>query len=406
MVKQPNVAIIGGGAAGIFAALEIKRLMPGAEVVVLERSHAVLSKVRLSGGGRCNLTHRGEVYELVSCYPRGGAFLRPLFAHFQPRQTIEWFESRGVPLKEESDGRVFPLSNTSQTIVSCLLREMDRQGVQLETDVSISELCPAQGGVVVRETNQKERFFDALLVATGSAPEPLKWAGQLGLAIVPQVPALFGFNSPDPFVAPLSGTSAFVAAELLGKSVCSSLLLTHYGFSGPAILTLSSFLARTLCECHYEGELAIDWMPSLSFQNLYEKIGEFRTTLASCVIKHCPFEGLTEALWRALVQRAHVNESLRWSALSKSAREQVVQCLKKSRFPIRGMAKNKQEFVTAGGVSLLEVNPKTLESKKVSHLFFAGEVLDIDGLTGGYNLQAAWTTGYIAAQGIMHALED
>lgn len=396
-----KVAVVGAGASGVFAALELKRILPELDVVVLERSREILAKVRLSGGGRCNLTHAGlDLKALSLCYPRGGSFLLPLFRVFQPNDTMVWFESRGVALRTEEDGRVFPVTNSSETIIDCLLREMKALKVSLERGICITGLRCDPEGIVIEVENGLNRVFDAVILATGSMKEPLEWVKRVGIEIVPQVPSLFTFTCPDSFLLPLSGISSEVEIEMLGKKVRGPLLITHWGFSGPAVLKLSSLLARKLFECNYEAVFLIDWLPQYPFKSLYDQIDMMRQNQAAIRIKKCPFEGLCQSLWQAFLQSLGLEETRRWGEISQRHKELLLQILKKGRFHLKGMTKYKQEFVTAGGVSLQEVQAKTLEAKRVPGLFFAGEMLDIDGITGGFNLQAAWTTGFQAAHGV------
>lgn len=394
-----KVAIIGAGASGIFAALELKRLNPLIEVVVLEKSSELLSKVRLSGGGRCNCTNVGP-FDPLHVYPRGGAFLRPLLLSFGPKETVAWFQEHGVATHEEEGGRVFPLSNSSETIIACFITELSKHHITVEKGVHIVGIFKTEKGLSIREEQGKERVFDAVLVASGSAKKPLMWVAELGIDIVPQVPSLFTFNCPDSFLSSLSGLALEVEVEMLGKKVRGPLLITHWGFSGPAILKLSSLLAPTLAACEYITSFTVDWLPQRSFKEIAGEIDQLRKNNAGIKIKKSPFNEVRESLWLAFLKQLGIDEHRRWGELSSHHKEALLQLIKRGQFACKGISSYKQEFVTAGGVSLKEIDSKTLEAKKVPGLFFSGEILDIDGVTGGFNLQAAWTTGYHAAHGI------
>ena len=401
-----SIAVIGGGAAGFFGALESKRRLPHAEVVILEQSNDVLTKVRLSGGGRCNLTHACfDPKELVKRYPRGRSFLLPLFYSFQPTDTITWFQEHGVQLHTEPDGRVFPQTNSSDTVIACLVEECRKQGVRVEKGVHIQRLISADGKITIEEREGNSRCVDAVLLATGSAREPLKWLEAFSISLISQVPSLFAINCSDSFIKQLSGLSVQdVDIHLFHMHARGALLVTHFGFSGPAILTISSYLARELAECSYQASFTIDWLPRLSGEDVRCFLLERKKSYASRTLAHTPFEAIPSPLWQALLVHCGIDKGIRWAELSKREIEMLKECLKKTCFLMDGKRTNKQEFVTAGGVSLEEVYPKSLESKKIPGLFFAGEILYIDGITGGFNLQAAWTTAYIAAEGMARKL--
>jgi len=396
-----KIGIIGAGASGFFAALEIQRLLPHAKVSLIEKSNEVLAKVRLSGGGRCNVTHSCfDPKSLSLNYPRGGKFLLPLFTQFQPKDMMAWLSERGVSLTTEKDGRVFPSTNSSETIISCFLQEQRKLKIELQLHKTLQGIRKDQNVFALIDSEGQEEFFSSLLMATGSAKEPLDWIRSLGIEIVPQVPSLFAFTCPH-FLNSLSGISVpHVTLDLLGKKVSGPILLTHFGLSGPAVLKLSSLLAQKLFALSYKACLSLDWLPSLSFPLLLEKITYWKEHFPAQKLKKNLFPEFSESLWHAFLHLSHLEKEMRWTDVSSRRREELVQNLKKMVFQLEGKTTNKQEFVTAGGVALPEVDPKTLESKKVPGLFFSGEMLDIDGITGGFNLQAAWTTGYIAAQGI------
>jgi predicted Rossmann fold flavoprotein len=398
-----RIAIIGAGASGFFAALEVKKRLPLSTVVLLEKSNTPLSKVRLSGGGRCNVTNAClDPKSLSLHYPRGGKFLIPLFHSFQPKDMMDWLSERGVSLKTEENGRVFPSTGKSETIISCLLQEQKKLGIPLELNKQLQSIQPRKSGLALINADGQEELFNSILMATGSAQEPLEWLHSLNIEIVPQVPSLFAFSCPTSPLLSLSGiTVSNVTINLLGTSISGPLLLTHLGFSGPAILKLSSLLARKLSEISYKASFFIDWLPNVSFPILQEKIQNIKKLCPSQKMNKNPFPEISHSLWITLLNLSRSKPEMSWNDLSTPKKEMLIQTLKKMSFHLEGKTSNKQEFVTAGGVSLQEVDPKTLESKKIPGLFFAGELLDIDGITGGFNLQAAWTTGYIAAQGIV-----
>ena len=397
-----SIAILGAGASGFFAALEVQRLLPQAKVILFEKSNEVLAKVRLSGGGRCNVTNACFDPKILSAnYPRGRAFLQSLFYTFQSQEMMSWLEKRGVPLKTEKEGRVFPSTDSSETIISCFLQEQKKLGIELHRGKQWQGLRPEPEGIVLFSSDGSEEIFHSLLLATGSAKEPLDWLRQFDIEIIPQVPSLFAFDCPSSPLLSLSGIAIpQVNLQLLGTKVSGPLLLTHFGFSGPAILKLSSLLARKLADLSYKAPLYIDWLPSRSFPLLQEKIHEMKTLYPSQKMYKNIFPELCQSLWHRLLSLSGIIHEMTWNDLSSQKKEVLLKTLKKMEFQLEGKTTNKQEFVTAGGVSLHEVNPQTLESKKIPGLFFAGEILDIDGITGGFNLQAAWTTGFIAAQGI------
>lgn len=408
-IHQPHnsIAIIGAGAAGVFAALCLRKLAPQISIVLLEQTSNPLAKVRKTGGGRCNLTNACfDPKVLSSFYPRGGSFLLPLFMSFQPKDTIQWFEEHGVALKEEKEGRIFPVSNSSETIVSCLLEQIKKSNIQLETNTVIKKLSYAPEGILIEEDN-RQRCFESVLIATGSAPKPLSWLINFGIAIEPQAPSLFSFTCPNSFLLPLSGVSVdSVEIEMLNKKTRGPILLTHWGFSGPAVLKLSSFLAKELAANGYKAPLTIDWLPAHSFPATLKKLETMKQNFPSKSVATNPFCELCNNLWKTFTLQTGIQSSSRWAELSKNTLDRLSLLLKKSHWMMEGKTIYKQEFVTAGGVSVDEVYSKTLEAKRIQGLFFAGEVLDIDGLTGGFNLQAAWTTGYIAACGIKKRNED
>ncbi|MFZ0566141.1 MAG: NAD(P)/FAD-dependent oxidoreductase [Chlamydiales bacterium] len=373
-----KIVVVGGGAAGFFAAIAAKKTYPQAAVILHERTAKVLSKVRISGGGRCNVTHACfDPKELVKNYPRGSKELLGPFHRFQPADTIQWFSDHGVELKTEEDGRVFPLTDSSQTIIDCLMAEANRVGVQIRMQSKF-----ALG----------KMDADRLILATGSSKSGWEIAEKLGHTIQPPVPSLFTFNIPDFPLESIAGISVRrVHLGLEGTKLFQEgpLLITHWGFSGPAALKLSAFGARYLAEKSYEAVLYVDWLPEFSADELISFFSLENSTKKLGNIRSVP---LPKRLWKLLL--GEENQLLR--VLSKPGARKLCEKLKSDRYQVRGKTTNKEEFVTCGGVTLSEVNFKTMESKICPGLYFCGEMLDIDGVTGGFNFQNAWTTGWIA----------
>lgn len=407
MTKRLQIGVIGGGAGGFFGAIAAAEANPTAQVTLLEAAPEPLSKVRISGGGRCNVTHHCfDPALLVQHYPRGGKALRGAFTRFQPKDTVAWYQQRGVNLKTEADGRMFPTTDDSSTIVDCLLGETRRLGIQVRTKVAVAGVEKTVAGFVLSLRSKEVFRCDRLLLATGSSPQGHRIATALGHTLTAPVPSLFTFNIPDQALRQLAGVSVDpVEAKLLMPSnkpltQTGPLLITHWGFSGPAVLKLSAWGARSLYEARYRGTLQVNWLPSLSFEQVRARLQEMRGAVPKrAIANHCPFE-LPKRLWRYWVHQAGLAETVTWANLPKQALNQLVEAICRGQFAIQGKGVFKDEFVTCGGVKLSEVNFKTLESRCCPGLFFAGEVLDIDGVTGGFNFQSAWTTGWLAGQAI------
>lgn len=385
-----DVIVVGGGAAGMFAAITAKQTHPDTAVALLEKSAVLLAKVRISGGGRCNVTHACfDPALLIQNYPRGGAELRGAFHRFQPRDTIEWFESKGVELKGEKDGRIFPTTNSSETIIQCLLAEAKTEGVEIFLRQKIESIKKTDEGFVVGGYSCRK-----LILATGSSKEGHEWAKQLGHTIQDPVPSLFTFNVPNSPLNHLSGIAVErVKIKIKGTALeqTGPVLITHFGFSGPAALKLSAWGARYLHEHNYRVELAIDWLPSFSQFAIYDSLCRLKNEAPH---KHLQSENLFQLpknLWKTLI-----GEEKRLNDYSLQALHHLAQRLHEDLYLTEGKTTHKEEFVTCGGVTLKEVQFKTMESKLCPGLYFAGEILDIDGITGGFNFQNAWTTGFIA----------
>jgi predicted Rossmann fold flavoprotein len=409
---QRDVVVAGGGAAGFFAAIVCAEASPGTRIAVLERSAQFLSKVRISGGGRCNVTHACfDGRELSRHYPRGGAALLGPFTVFQPRDTIAWFEARGVKLKTEADGRMFPVSNSSETIVECLVRAAGAAGVELLANRGLEEVTRrAEGGFGLALTNGEPIECARLMLAIGGcrAAAGGRLALSLGHTIEPPVPSLFTFHIAVPWLHELAGISLETAEVSLPGSRLrerGGLLITHVGLSGPAILRLSAWGARTLHGMDYRFPLRVNWLPRMTNEAITAQLESRRAAQPARLVINTPFPPLPARLWERLVQAAGIPRDTRWAGLSRSARHQLTQQLTGTELPVAGKTLNQEEFVTCGGVRLNEVNFKTMESRICPGLYFGGELLDIDGLTGGFNFQAAWTTGWIAGKSLAGAME-
>ncbi len=402
--KNMKVAVIGGGAAGFFSAISAKTHNPDAQVTIYERSDKLLSKVRISGGGRCNVTHHCfKIHELVKFYPRGEKPLKKAFGIFSPTDTISWFNERGVELKTEEDGRMFPVSDSSQTIIDCLMKEVHDLGIGIKMKSAIKTLKESKDGLILGFKNGETKEVERVVVATGGSPRPegFNWLRELGHNIEEPVPSLFTFNMPDESITKLMGVvAAPVSVKIMGSKLKSEgpLLITHWGMSGPAILKLSSFGARELNEMNYEFKALINWTGELSEQEIREVLKGVAEAHGKKRIHNVnPFE-LPGRLWEFLIEKVEVGENMIWQNMGKKNINRMVHILMNDEYSVRGKTTFKEEFVTCGGVCLQDIDIKTMESKKVPNLYFAGEVLDIDGVTGGFNFQAAWTTGFIAGK--------
>lgn len=385
-----DIIVMGGGAAGIFAALAAKQAHPDASVIVLEKTAVLLSKVKVSGGGRCNVTHACfDLKELVKNYPRGEKELLGPFHRFQPRDTIEWFESRGVKLKTESDGRMFPVTDSSSTIIDCLLLEARKLGVDIRLRQKVEKI---EKGFTIHLKESPSLTCRHLILASGSSPEGFACAESLGHTIQPPVPSLFTFNVPTSPLKELSGVSVPSATVKVGSFIQTGpLLITHFGFSGPAILKLSAWGARFLHGKNYRVEFTINWLPNFSQEELFQQLLQLKEQAAQkTLLTLNPFY-LPKNLWKELLGTDKILANF-----SKKELQTLAEKLHADPYQMDGKTTHKEEFVTCGGVNLKEVDFKTLQSKICPGLYFAGEILDIDGVTGGFNFQNAWTTGYIA----------
>jgi predicted Rossmann fold flavoprotein len=404
-MNSRRIGIVGGGAAGFFAALACAETQNSAEIFILEKTSQFLSKVKISGGGRCNVTHAcfGE-REFAARFPRGERALIGPLKQFQVRDTVAWFAARGVKLKTEGDGRMFPVTDSSQTIIDCLLGAARKAGVKFMTNCGVESVARnATSGFNLTLSTGDTLMCDCLLLATGGCRTPAlgQLAVSLGHTLEPPVPSLFTFHIETPWLRELAGISVeSVEASVPGAGLCErgALLVTHWGLSGPAILRLSAWGARELYEMNYSFPLRVNWLPHLNAETLTAEFQARHNSQPAKLIVNSPVPPLSARLWAKLLLASGVSRETRWSALSRSAQHQLVQQLQRTEFSVSGKSLNRDEFVTCGGVRLREVNFKTMESRICPGLFFAGELLDIDGITGGFNFQAAWTTGWIAGR--------
>lgn len=405
MVK-PKLIVIGGGAAGFFCAVNAARLNASVEVIILEKSAKLLSKVRISGGGRCNTTHElFDIPALVKKYPRGEQFVKKAFHQFNTKDTIAWFEERGVKLQAEADGRMFPITNQSATIIDCLLREADLYKVKVIMNTGVQAIDKLNDQWIVRTEKMEEIVADAVCVASGGLPKlsMFSWLQNTGHHIVTPVPSLFTLNMPKHPITSLMGVSVpYVSLKVVGSKLKESgpLLITHWGLSGPAVLKLSAWGARQLAELNYHFEVAVNWLGEMNETALREEWSFYREQMATQKMGgKSPFT-LPNRLWQFLLLEAGIGPDTKWAELKSVQQNKLIQLLTHSVYAISGKTTFKEEFVTAGGISLSEIHPQTMESRIVPNLYFAGEVMDVDGITGGFNFQHAWTSGFIAANAI------
>ncbi|HNR19604.1 MAG TPA: NAD(P)/FAD-dependent oxidoreductase [Bacteroidia bacterium] len=399
-----NVAVIGGGAAGFFAAIHAAQ--NGNEVTIFEKGNSLLNKVRISGGGRCNVTHACfEVNDLVKFYPRGSKELISAFYRFNTNHTIDWFESRGVELKTEGDGRMFPVSDLSQTIIDCLLKEAKRNGVKIKTQCGVNAVILVDSKLILKFANDAQKEFDSVIVTSGGYPSSKNydWLRGLGINIVEPVPSLFTFNIPNSPLKGLEGVSvsdALVTVEDSKFKYNGPLLITHWGISGPAVLKTSAFAARFIHDLNYNFTASINFIPSFSAIELEELFNQQKKNHPSKKVFSKLFPQLPGRLWERLCAAAGITEGCQYANISKQQMLSLIKNILSYELRVKGKTTFKEEFVTCGGIDLKEVDMKTMESKKIPGLFFAGEVLNIDGVTGGFNFQAAWTTGFIAGSSV------
>ena len=379
---------------------------PALEVMIVEKTSKLLSKVKVSGGGRCNVTHSCfSIAEMIKKYPRGGSFLKKSFHHFFTTDTINWFQQKGVELKTEADGRMFPVSNSSQTVIDCLMKEVNKYDIEILMNQEVKELSMANGQWSIIFSNETMMATDFICIASGgySKLHQFEWLTKLGHTAASPVPSLFTFNMPGNVITALMGvTVENVSVKIVGTKLAEQgpLLITHWGMSGPAILKLSAWAARELATRKWQFEIMVNWLPQYNEQTLKDKFQQVRFELATQkIINRNPFS-LPQRFWQYLLQQSGVNEDLRWADLPAKEQNKLIKNICAQQFNVNGKTTFKEEFVTAGGIALEEVDHNTMQSKIAPGLFFAGEVLNIDGVTGGFNFQNAWTTGWIAAKAI------
>ncbi len=403
---QKKLIVIGGGAAGFFCAVNAARMNPQLKVVLLEKSNKLLSKVKVSGGGRCNTTNAcTEISDLVKKYPRGEQFLKKAFHRFSTKDTVAWFSARGVELHAEADGRMFPVTNDSQTIINCLLQEADSCKVEVKMQCEVKSIESAADGFKIHTSGDTLIEADFVCVACGGFPKSamFQWLKATGHQIHDPVPSLFTFNIPHHPVTALMGLSVPDASvKISGTKLKESgpLLITHWGLSGPVVLRLSAWGARELAEMDYEFNILVNWLGHTNEADLRNEWAGYREQYAAQKIANRNPFGLPSRLWVFLLEQSGVTEDTRWAELKSREQNKLIQLLTVFPFSVKGKTTFKEEFVTCGGVVLTEINPQTMESKLVPNLYFAGEVMDVDGITGGFNFQHAWTSGWIAADSI------
>jgi predicted Rossmann fold flavoprotein len=410
---REKLVVIGGGAAGFFCAVNAARINGQLDVVIVEKTNKLLSKVKVSGGGRCNVTHAlFDIVEMSKRYPRGHNFVKKTFHQFFTTDTIKWFQERGVELKAEKDGRMFPVTDSSQTIIDCLLNEANSYGVTIKLNTEIKQITHEESDFKLLTANGQQLSANFICIASGGYPKSamFQWLLNLGHTIAEPVPSLFTFN----LASERSGSAKHSITELMGVSVERArvkvegtklveegpLLITHWGFSGPAVLRLSAWGARELASRNYEFTVHINWLPDFNEQSLKDMFQNFRSIHATKKIMNHNFAVLPNRLWQYLLQQSGVKEEWRFADLPSKIENALIRKLVDYVAQVKGKTTFKEEFVTAGGIQLSEVDANTMMSRKIPNVFFAGEVLDVDGITGGFNFQHAWTSGWIAASSI------
>jgi len=414
---KKKLIVIGGGAAGFFCAITAARMNPELEIVILEKTSKLLSKVRISGGGRCNVTHACfEIDQMIRNYPRGSNFLKKAFHQYFTTDTVDWFKKRGVNLKTEQDGRMFPVTDSSQTIIDCLMRETNELGIQIMMNAEVRNINAGENTFQIELSNHRsseaqlssshrQLTADFICVASGgySKSSMFDWLGETGHSIEDPVPSLFTFNAPNHAITKLMGVSVNPArVKIIGSKLQQEgpLLITHWGLSGPAVLKLSAWGARELAAKNWNFYSCINWIPQYDETSLRNRFQSLRIEASSQrIYSKNPF-GLPQRLWEFLLASCDIKPELNWADLPAKLQNKLIQHLVQFEMDIKGKTTFKEEFVTAGGINLSEIDANTMMSKKIKNLFFAGEVMDVDGVTGGFNFQHAWTSGFVAGRSI------
>lgn len=404
-MESKRIIVIGGGAAGFFSAINAAQINPDNTVILLEKSSKLLSKVRVSGGGRCNVTHSCfDNSLLVKNYPRGEKELRNAFSRFSTTDTINWFKQRGVELKTEADGRMFPVTDNSETIINCLMQEAEKSNVKIKLNVDIQEIIKNENGAFTLKANGGGIFeCDKLIIASGGNPktEAYDWLRKLGHTVIKPVPSLFTFNIPNNPITQLMGVSVPHAKVRVSGTKLETegpLLITHWGMSGPSILKTSAWGARQLSDLNYNFTAVITWLPKHTEEKIRIVFANQREeNPAKTILANCPVE-LPKRLWEYLIMKANISETTRWADMTKKSANLLSHSLVNDEYKVMGKTTFKEEFVTCGGIHLKEIDFATMQSKIVPNLYFAGEVIDVDGITGGFNFQNAWSSGWICAQ--------
>tara|TARA_B100001057_G_scaffold325221_1_gene325429 strand:- start:1108 stop:2331 length:1224 start_codon:yes stop_codon:yes gene_type:complete len=399
-----KVAVIGGGAAGFFAAISVKENHPSHQVILFEKTSKVLSKVRISGGGRCNVTHDcSDIPTLCDAYPRGGKKLKSIFYQFNINDTVDWFKTRGIPLKTETDGRMFPVTDNSQSIIDCLESEIKHLNVTLKFGQTIKNIEQDEKEWKLNFKDQPSQNFDFVIVATGGSPKinGFNWLKNLGHKVISPVPSLFTFNMPQETIKKLMGLVVENARVKINNTKIITqgpLLITHWGMSGPAILKASAFGARELSKCDYKFEIQVNWVNETNTEILFNKLQDFSQLYPQKSIGWQKAFLLPNRLWNFLLTKIEISSEKKWNEVGKKKFRQLVNILTQDTFKVSGKTTFKEEFVTCGGIDLNEIDLKTMQSKIAKNIYFAGEVIDVDAITGGYNFQAAWSSGFVAGK--------
>ncbi len=399
-MKHYDILIVGGGAAGFFSAINIAEKNSKLKIAILERGKETLTKVRISGGGRCNVTHHCfEVSELVKFYPRGEKELRSPFSVFSPKDTVAWFEKHHVKLKTEDDNRMFPITDSSQTIIDCFLENARKLKIDVLTSQSVKSVAKTENQWTVA-TQSEQYACNDLIFATGSNPKMWELLASLGHNIIPPVPSLFTFNIQDNRIKDLMGLSLPATVKINQSKLQASgaLLITHWGLSGPAILKLSAWGARTLFERNYQFSISVNWLDNLSYEDCIQELNMIKSSDPKKLVRKRKAFNIPTRIWENLVAASEIPDDLKWADLSKKQLNKLSNQFTNCQFEVNGKSTFKEEFVTAGGIDLKEVNFKTMESKLHKNLYFAGEILNIDAITGGFNFQNAWSCGYVVSE--------